>query len=81
MTATIKFDDTSIFSGFTISHKFNDDVSKTMLLVESYRRLEICLEQLNLDNLRNILKSHSFVIHTPVDNLKDGDTILISSLK
>lgn len=80
MTASIKFDNTSIFAGFTVSYKINDEMSKTMILAESYRRLEMCLESLNFSSLQKTLKNHSFVIHTSIEDLKDGDTILISSL-
>lgn len=78
MTATVTFDQSSIFGGFSITYKLNDDMSKTLLVAEAYRRLSMCLESLNFDSLQKILQSHSFVIHSSIENLKDGDQVFIA---
>lgn len=79
MAAIVKFDDTSMFRGFTISYKLmGNDLSKTMILAEAYRRLEMCLESLNFEGLQNLLRNHSFYIKTSLNNINDGDVILIS---
>lgn len=83
MSITITFDETSIFCGFSVSLKItnNDDMSKTMILAETYRRLEMCLESLHFEGLRKILRQNSFVVNGSIDKLQDGDTIKISCLK
>lgn len=81
MTAVLKFDATTPFAGFTVTYKIHDDISKTLIIAESYRRLEMCLESLNFHLLQKSLRNYSFVIHTSIDDVKDGDVILISSLK
>lgn len=81
MTASIRFDETSVFCGFTVSYKLNDEMSKTMILAESYRRLEMVLESLNLTALQKLLKDHSFVIMVPIESVKDGDIIKVSCAK
>ena len=80
MAVTIKFDDTCTFFGFTLSYKWNDDLSKTLLIAECYRRMEMCLDSLNFHNLKKMLRSQSFVIHQSIDKIEDGDIIYISSL-
>ena len=81
MTASIQFDNTSIFEGFTVSYKINDDISKTIILAECYRRLENVLDSLNLHKIKSVMKDQCFVIHKSIEQVEDGDTILISSLK
>jgi hypothetical protein len=81
MTATLQFDDTSIFEGFTVNYKLNDNMSKTLLIAESFRRVENVLESLNLNKLKHVLKDQCFVIHDSLGNVQDGDVLFISSLK
>ena len=79
MTATLQFDDTSIFEGFTVSYKISESMSKTIMLAESYRRLENVLESLNLNKLKSVLNDQCFVIHKSITKVEDGDTLFISS--
>tara|TARA_Y100000768_G_scaffold385311_1_gene371184 strand:+ start:1141 stop:1404 length:264 start_codon:yes stop_codon:yes gene_type:complete len=81
MAMLLKFDNTSIFAGFSVSYKLNDDkMCKTLLVAEAYRRLTITLESLNLVSMCNILTTLSFYIPGSIEGIKDGDTILISSV-
>lgn len=80
MSITITFDNTSIFEGFTITHKIYDEMSKTSVIIECFRRLEGVLDQLNLSNLKRILRDQCFVIHKSLDNIKDGESVSISTI-
>ena len=80
MTASIQFDNTSIFEGFTVSYKISDDMSKTIILAECFRRLENVLDSLNLHKLKGVMKDQCFVIHKSIEHIEDGETLFISSL-
>ncbi len=80
MTASIQFDETTIFEGFTVSYKLSDNLSKTIILAECFRRLENVLDSLNLHKLKGLMKNQCFVIHRSIEQLKDGDTLFISCL-
>jgi hypothetical protein len=80
MATTVRFDETSIFHGFTVSYKLNEDISKTLLISETYKRLDGVLESLNLENLRNILRNQTFAIKGSIEQMKEESVILISTI-
>ena len=80
MTIQIKFND-GLFEGFMVAYKMNDNISKTLIISETYARLDGVLDSLNLQTLRCVLKDQSFIIQQSLEDIKDGDSILISSLK
>ena len=80
MTATIKFDESTIFGGFTVSYKISDDISKTVILSECYRRLESVLDSLNMDKMLIILRKQNFIIEKPLEDIIEGSVIYISSI-
>ena len=80
MTASIQFDETTIFEGFTVSYKISEDMSKTIILAECFRRLENVLDSLNLHKMKGIMKNQCFVIHKSIEKIEDGETLFISSL-
>ena len=80
MTASFQFDNSSIFEGFTVSYKINEDMSKTIILAECFRRLENVLDSLNLQNLQKTLKNECFVIKQSIENLEDGGVVMISKV-
>ena len=81
MSALVIFDDSTLFEGFTITYTLKEDMSKTILLSECFRRLQSVLESLNLKKLLTTLKDESFVIKESIDEIKEGDTIRISCLQ
>jgi len=80
MTASIIFDESCVFDGFSITYRLHDNISKSILIAECFRRLENVLDSLNLNKLKHILKNECFVIKSPIDNIQDGETIYISQL-
>ena len=80
MTAIIKFDESTIFEGFTVSYKISDDMSKTIIIADCFRKLEGVLDSLSLNKIKVILKRQSFIIESSIDDLKDGDTIYVSAM-
>ena len=80
MTIQIKFND-GPFEGFTVAYKMNEELSKTLIISETYTRLDGVLDSLNLQKLRNILKGQCFLIQQSLEEINDGDCILISSVK
>lgn len=81
MTASVTFDETTLFEGFTVTYKISEDISKTIMISDTYRRLDGVLESLNLNNLRSILKNQSFSIKQPLEDICDGSIVKISSSK
>ena len=81
MTAIVKFDNSCIFEGFTVSYKINEDLSKTFLIAETYKKLDGVLESLNLHKLRSILKDECFVVQQSLVGIQEDDVISISAVK
>jgi len=81
MTANVVFDASSIFEGFSVSFKINDELSKTVIISECHKKLENILDQLNLSKLKTILNDTCFIIKDSIVNIEEGHTVTISSLR
>jgi hypothetical protein len=80
MSVLVVMDSTTMFEGFHFNYKLSDNVSKTMVIAEVYRRLETILQQLNFAKLLSSLRNESFHIQNNILDLKDDSKIFISSL-
>lgn len=81
MTASIVYDKSTLFEGFTVSYKISEDLCKTILVAETVKKLDNVLESLNLPKLRSILKNLSLVIEKSIEDLNDGDVLFISCIQ
>lgn len=81
MAANFQFDQSTIYAGFTVTVRISEKMSKTIILAEAFKRLESVFESLNLHTLQEKLKDQSFYIRDSVENLKDGDIVMISSVE